>query len=184
MKKLITSFLIVSSSIIMLLIYSNITMAKDFDAKDKALTLGISGSSTLGGVYYLNDNFSINPSISYSRQDTAGAITESYSLGTGFFYHFKLSENVDFFTGPIIAYNYSSQDYTDHTSTQETESTSLTGALGIQYMFNHNLGISGLIGLKYSQGKICYETGGYTDSTESTETFGTIQSQISIVYYF
>lgn len=176
MKKITNISLIVTILLLLLVSTSMITLAKDFKAGDKAFTYDLNGngSNDLGGIFFLNDHFSINPSIYIDNTYSPTTNYTTYILSSGFYYHYKASEIIDIFAGPRISYYNITLSNNNNSIGTSSSQTSISGVLGFQYFINNNFGITSYVGIEYSK---C--TNSIIDSS-----LGTFQNGLGLVFYF
>ena len=151
---------------VLLVVFSNATAAMD-DTGKFGLTLGLSGDSSIGGIYYLNNNWELQPSISFDSN--SGSDSSNLGLGVGIFRRIKLTKdsNMELYLGPEIDLGKISSNG------QSTTSTSIAAVLGVQYMFKENVGILGDVRL-----------GDYSTSGADGDEVSTSQSGLRVVFLF
>ena len=162
--------LIMSAALILggifLVVFSNTTAAMDNSGKF-GLTLGLSGGSSIGGIYYLNNNWELQPSISYDKD--SGVDRSNLGFGIGVYRCIKLTKdnNMELYLGPKIVQDKISNNR------QTTTSTSIAAVFGVQYMFKESIGILGDVSLE-----------DYSISGDDGDDLYTTQSGLRVVFLF
>ena len=151
---------------VLLVVFSNATAAMD-DTGKFGLTLGLSGDSSIGGIYYLNNNWELQPSISFDSN--SGSDSSNLGLGVGIFRRIKLTKdsNMELYLGPRIVLDKIRDNG------QSTTLTSIAAVFGVQYMFKESIGILGDVSLEDHS----------TSRADGDEVY-TAQSGIRLVFLF
>lgn len=154
MKRII----ILLMAVVFLIVFAPVTtMAQPVSAGDTGLIIGADSSgSEIGGILYIGNWLSINPSFSfmYANEDYTELKRERHAreVAMGLFFNARLSKQTSLFCGPKLGYRYETESITGDIEEYSKKTGSFVACVfGLHYRLNEKIGIMGSVEAQYSE---------------------------------